>query len=160
MKTRLTNKYLEFVEHIQGELSKPFSADSCVVFSVFPALGTGHFSIQLVDATSPFLLVRQWNQNLADSYQLGIYNLDNVKLDERKLSMSDKDLFIIRDLIQSDIDVKETQAIFLDGVDFELRVARENKTDIYHWRTEEQISDKIRTLIKRLVDVAGLQQKL
>jgi hypothetical protein len=160
MKTRLTNKYLEFVEHIKGELSKPFSTESCVVFSVFPALGTGHFSIQLVDATGRFLLVRQWNQDLADSYQLGIYNLDNVKLDERKLSISDKDLFIIRDLIHSDLDVKETQAIILDGVDFELRVTRENKTDIYQWRTEEQISDKTKNLIKKLVDVAGLQHKL
>lgn len=160
MKTRLTNKYLELVEHIQRELLRPFSADSCVVFSVFPALGTGHFSIQLVDATSPFLLVRQWNQNLADSYQLGIYNLDNVKFDERKLSMSDKDLSIIRELIDSDIDVKETQVIILDGVDFELKVASENRTDIYHWRSEEQISSKTKALIKKLVDVAGLQQKL
>jgi len=71
--------------------------------------------------------------------------------------MSDKDLFLIRDLIHSDIDVNEIQAIILDGVDFELKVARENKTDIYHWRSEEQISDKTKTLIKKLVDVARLR---
>jgi hypothetical protein len=158
MKTRLTNKYLDFEEHIRNELSKPFSADSCVVFSAFPSLGTGHFSVQLVGNSNPFLLVRQWTQALGDSYPLGIYNLDNVKIDEKKINILDKDFFTICDLIHADLEVKESKAIILDGVDFELRVIGQGRTNIYHWRTEEQISSKTKDLIEKLVDVAGLQQ--
>ncbi|NOS93074.1 MAG: hypothetical protein HOP30_14215 [Cyclobacteriaceae bacterium] len=157
MMTRLTNNHIEFAEHIRNELSKPFSMDSCVVFSAFPSLGTGHFSIQLVDNSNPFLLVRQWNQDLGDSYALGIYNLDNVKIDEKKIKILDQDLFTIRDLIHADLGVKELKAIILDGVDFELRVIRQGQTNIYHWRTKAQISGKTNALIEKLVDVAGLQ---
>ena len=159
MKTRLTNKYLDFVKHVEGELSKPFSAYTRVVFSVFPALGSGHFSIQLVEEANSFVLVRQWNQDLGDSYQLGIYNLDNVKIDEKKLSISDKDLRTIIDLAKTDIVVKNLEAIILDGVDFELKIMAVEKTEAHHWRTEEQISTKTKELVKKLVDVASLQQR-
>jgi hypothetical protein len=159
MKTRLTNNYLDFTEHIQRDLSKPFSTDSCVVFSVFPSLGTGHFSVQLVDTTNPFLLVRQWNQDLRDSYRLGIYNLNNVKIEEKKLSVTDEDLFTIRDLIHAGIEVKESEAIILDGVDFKLRITGPKTTGNYHWRTREQISNNTMDLIEKLVDMAGLKHK-
>jgi hypothetical protein len=82
---RLTNKYSDFVKHVESELSKPFSSDTRVVFSVFPALGSGLFSVQLVEEANSCVLVRQWNQDLGDSYQLGIYKLDNVKIEEEKL---------------------------------------------------------------------------
>jgi hypothetical protein len=160
MKTRLTNKYLDFVEHVESELSKPFSFDTRVVFSVFPALGSGHFSVQIVQEANPFVLVRQWNQDLRYSYQLGIYNLDNVKIEEEILGISDKDLRTIIDLAKADIEVKDLETIILDGVDFELKIKEVEKTEVYHWRTEEQISTKTNELVKKLVDVAGLQQNV
>lgn len=154
MKTQLTNNHLDFAKHIEGELSKPFSANSLVVFSVFPSLGSGHFSIQVIVEDSPFLLVRQWDQDLGESYQLGIYNLDNVKINEERIKLSNKDLQAIQELAGADIAVKELKGMILDGVDFELAICRQGKTKVYHWRTEEQISIETKALIEKLVDMA------
>jgi len=158
MKTRLTNNYLDFVKHIEVELSKPFSAESRIVFSMFPALNTGHFSIQLIDGDSPFLLVKQWIQDLHDSYQRGLYNLDNVRIWEQRISISDKDLLTIRSLAEASIEIKELDGIIIDGVEFELRINIPGKANIYRWQTDRQISNGIKELTKKLVDIAGLRK--
>ena len=157
---RLTNKYSDFVKHVESKLSNPFSSDTRVVFSVFPALGSGHFSVQIVEEENSFVLVRRWNQDLGDSYQLGIYNLDNVKIEEEKLSISDEDLRTIIDLVETNIEVKDLKSILLDGVDFELKVRAEETFHVHHWRTDDQISTKTKELVRKLVDVAGLQQRI
>jgi hypothetical protein len=159
MKTRLTNRYLDFVKHVESELSKPCSTDTRVVFSVFPAFGSGHFSVQIVEEANSFVLVRRWNQDLGDSYQLGIYNLGNVKIEEEKLSLSDKDLATIIDLVMGDIQIEDLKAIILDGVDYELKINSGGKTEVHCWRMEEQISGRTKELVRKLVDVAGLQQR-
>ena len=84
--------------------------------------------------------------------------ITKLYFDEKKINILDKDFFTICDLIHADLEVKESKAIILDGVDFELRVIGQGRTNIYHWRTEEQISSKTKDLIEKLVDVAGLQQ--
>ena len=122
MKTRLTNKYLDFVREVETELTKPFSIDSEVIFLVFPSLGSGHFSIQLVETQTPFLIVRKWNQDLGESHQLGIYNLDNVRVDEDRVEISAGDLLTLRNIKTVDKGVKELNGIILDGVDFKLIV--------------------------------------
>jgi hypothetical protein len=43
---------------------------------------------------------------------------------------------------------------------FELKVKTGEKTAEHHWRTEEQISTKTKELVMKLVDVAGLQQRI
>jgi hypothetical protein len=52
------------------------------------------------------------------------------------------------------------KAIILDGVDFELKVKTEEKTEVHHWRTEEQISTSTKELVMKLIQVAGLQQNI
>jgi len=156
MKTRLTNNHLDFVKHIEGELAKPFSPDSIIVFSVFPSLGSGHFSVQVIVGDYPFLLVRQWDQDLAESYQLGIFNLDTIKINEERVNLSDIELKTIQELASVDMKIEELKGLILDGVDFKLSISRQGNTKAYHWRTEEQISIETKGLIKKLVDVAGL----
>lgn len=157
MNTRLTNNHLDFVKHIEAELSRPFSANNFVVFSAFPSLGSGHFAIQVIAGDQPFLLVRHWEQDLGENYQLGIYNLDNVKIDEGRVNLSDKDLYAIQELASLDIKVEPLEGIILDGVEFQLTICKQGKTSVYHWRAEVQISTDTKRLIMKLVDMAGRQ---
>jgi len=156
MKPRLTNKYLDLVSEVERELMKPFSIDSEVIFLVFPSLGYGHFSIQLVETQSPFLITRRWNQDLGESHQLGIYNLDNVRVDEDRVEISGGDLLTLGNIKTVDKGVKELNGIVLDGVDFKLIVRGQE----IHWRTSEQISIELTGLLNKMVSMAGLQQQL
>jgi hypothetical protein len=67
------------------------------------------------------------------------------------LTISDKDLKTIIDLVKTDIEVRDLKAIILDGVE---------KTEVHHWRTEEQISTSTKELVMKLIQVAGLQQNI
>lgn len=156
MKTRLTNKYLDLVSEVEKELIEPFSIDSEIIFIVFPSLGCGHFSIQLVEDQKPFLIVRRWNQDLGEGHQLGIYNLDNVRVDENRVEISRDDLLTLRNINSVEKGVKESNGIVLDGVDFKLIVRGQG----IHWRTSEQISNELTELLNKMVSMAGLQQKL
>jgi hypothetical protein len=159
MKARLTNSYIEFVKHVEEELSTPQSANSRVFFSAFPSLGCGHFSIELVEEDCPFLLVKQWDQDLGESYHLGIYNLNNVKITEKKVSLSDKDFLIIQELVNTDIIVEILKKIVLDGADLKLRINRQDKIEEFLWRTDEQISNVALALIKKFVNLADIKVK-
>ena len=158
MKSRLTNSYFDLVKQVECELSKPFSNNSLVVFSVFPSLGRGYFSIQVVEELIPFIVIRKWSQDLGDSSHLGIYNLDNLKIEEEKMNISDEDILSIRAITKTGMWVKDLSEIILDGVDFELRVTRPAKVETYHWRIEEQISVEMKELVRKLIDIAGLPQ--
>jgi hypothetical protein len=152
MSTRLTNNYLDFVSHVQTELANPFSADSEIIFAVFPSLGSGHFSIQLIETDEPFLFVRQWRQDLGEGGRLGIYNLDSIKIDEHRVVVSTDDFYAIRNIKTLNIQITDLNEIILDGVDFELIVRKQ----IFRWRKASQISVELKGLLEKMVDMAGL----
>lgn len=151
MSTRLTNKYLDFISHVETELTKPFSGDSEFIFTVFPSLGSGHFSIQLIEADEPFLLVRQWSQDLGEGGRLGIYNLDSIIIDENRVLVSSDDLSAIRAIKTFDVQIKDLNSIILDGVDFSLIVRGQR----FRWKTDSQISADLKALFKKIVELAG-----
>ena len=155
MSTRLTNKYLDFISHVETELTKPFSAASEIIFAVFPSLGSGHFSIQLIETDEPFLLVRQWSQDLGEGGRLGIYNLDSITIDENQVLVSSDNLSAIRKIKTTDIEIKDSKEIILDGVDFGLIVRGQR----FRWRTDSQISADLKGLLEKMVEVVGLQQE-
>lgn len=156
---RLTNSSSEFIRWIEGELSRQFASDSIIFLVGFPSLGSGHFSIELLKANQPILLVRQWNQDIGFGYQLGIYNLSNVKISEERKNLSDGDLLIIQELIKADIKVEEPKGIILDGIDFRLKINYQGKITEFGWKLDEQISIKTKILIQRLIELAGIDVK-
>lgn len=155
----MTNSHIEFTKHVEGELSTLQSARSIIFFSVFPSLGCGHFSIELVEEDCPFLLVKQWDQDLGESYRSGIYHLNNVNISQKKVSLSNKDLLVIRELVETDIIVEKLKKIILDGADIKLRINRQDKIEEFHWRTDEQISNRVLALIKKFVNLTGIKVK-
>jgi hypothetical protein len=156
MKTRLTSKYSEYINCIEAELTTPFSIDSNVIFSILPSMGSGHFSIQLIEAGRPFLLVRHWNQDPGQNIPLGIFNLDNIKIDEDQVEISADDISILRNIKTIDIEIKDLDGIILDGIDFKLIVNGQQ----FQWRASEQITMELQQLLSKMIDLAGLQQRL
>lgn len=156
MKTRLTNNYLDLINHVETELTKSRSANSEVIFSVLPSLGSGHFSIQLIEADKPYLLVRQWNQDLGQSIQLGIYNLDSVIINEKEIQLADDDLSMLRNIKKSNIEIKDLSRIIVDGVYFRLTIGGQD----FDWGTSDQISIELKEVLNKMLIMAGLQHKL
>lgn len=119
-------------------------------------LGSGHFSIQLVELETAFLLVRQWNQNLGQNTPLGIYNLNHITIEEKQIILSTNELSTLKKIKSARKKVKSLNSIILDGIDFILIVSGQE----IHWKTSEQITVTLKKLLNKMIALAKLQTKI
>lgn len=156
MKPELTTSANELIKRVESKLSIPFSDDWSLYFSIFPSLGTDHFSIQLIEEVIPFLIARQWKWDQDTSYPLGIhiYDLNSIHIVERKIPLSSSDYSLISEIKTTDIRTKELNGIVLDGEYFHLMI--EGKE--YHWRMRYQISKELSDLLNKLIELAGFSR--
>lgn len=158
MKPKLTNNYLDFIKKVEIGLLKPFSTDTVIVFGRFPALGSGHLSVQLIKGEKSFLLTRRWDQDLGDSQRLGIYHLDNIVFEERVVSISETELKSILSLDKEDVEIANLTDIILDGVDYKLQFLDRSVIKDFDWRLVKQLGTRTKEWLDRFVQTAGLQQ--
>jgi hypothetical protein len=156
MKPALTTSGNEFMKRVASKLAIPHSDNCTLFFSVFPSLGTDHFSIQLIEEERPFLIARQWKWNQNTSYPLGvhIYDLNNIRIDERKIPVSSEDYTSISGIREMEIIVEELDGIMLDGNNVKLVIGQEE----YCWHTDHQISTELQGLLNKLIDLAGISR--
>lgn len=154
MKTELTTNANELNKRVELKLSTLFSEKCTLFFSVFPSLGTNHFSIQYVKEEQPFLIVRQWKWNQKTAFPLGIhiYDLSNINIKEQKIPLSTGDYSFISDIQEMEIIIEELDGVMLDGDYFKLVISQQE----YHWRMMHQVSKELQELLDKLVRLAGV----
>lgn len=154
MKPKLTTSGNEFMKSVESKLSTPFSEKCAVFFSIFPSLGTDHFSIQLIEEELPFLVARQWKWNQNTAYPLGvhIYDLNNIRIEEQKTVLSSEDYLIIAKIKEMEITVGELNGIMLDGERVQLIIGDRE----YTWNMSHQISPELQGLLDKLIGFTSI----
>jgi hypothetical protein len=151
MKTRLTTDYSEYIKKVELKLMNPFSGDTRILYSMFPELGNGHFSIQLIEAKQPYILFRQWVQDLGESARLGVYHLQNISIEEKIINIPASDYHEMYALADSEIEISAMKGLMLDGANHYLVIFRQQPRR-FHWQDDGQIGAKTKELVSRLLD--------
>jgi hypothetical protein len=154
MKLELTTSGNELVKRVELKLSAPFSGKCTLFFAVFPSLGTDHFSIQLIESEIPFLVTRRWIVDFRNDYPLGVYNLNDIQIEEKQVQLSFAEYEKICEIIPTAIIIEDLKGIILDGEYFHLILDEKE----YHWRMMYQISEELCNLLNKLMDLAGFSR--
>ena len=155
MKRKLTSKGTELIRQVQSELTAPFSDQCVLLFAVCPALGIGHCSVQFIESESPFLIAREWKPEREDNYPLGIHDLNNIYIGERRIALSKEDAAFIREIKHLDLGIEKSSGIMLDGANYSLRI--EEKT--IRWTLIDTISAELENALKQLTDLANISHR-
>ena len=153
MKPKLTTSTTHLINQVQLELTAPFSDRCTLLFAVKPAVGMGHFSIQLIEEESPFLIVREWRPDRQTSYPTGIFDLNDVYIGERRLVLLHADYAFIQGIKDLDRGVKKSEGIVLDGADYSLIVGDET----IRWTLADQLSPELDAALSKLCALAGFE---
>ena len=96
------------------------------------------------------LIYRNWKSSEQNSKNdLGVFCLEDIKVDEKELSISLNEIFEINNLLKSDLTINRTKKIVLDGVRYELT---DFKTRCkYQWKLEEEINSNLKQLIEKII---------
>ncbi|MGV3611328.1 MAG: hypothetical protein ACO1N0_10290 [Fluviicola sp.] len=153
MKSKFTTSGTELIRQVKAELFAPYSEKSSLLFTCFPALGLGNFSIQFIEEVKPFLIVRQWRPENS-SYSLGVhlYDLNNTYIGEKRIALSEEDCSWIREIKNCDLSIGRSDGIMLDGAEYSLTL--QGKT--VSWTLIDIISPELENALKKLSAVSGL----
>ena len=156
MKPKFTTKGTELIRQVKAELFAPYSEKSSLLFTCFPALGLGNFSIQFIEENQPFLIVRQWRPENS-SYSLGVhlYDLNNIYIGERRIALSEEDCSWIREIKNQDLSVQKSDGIMLDGVEYFLTL----KGETVSWTLIDSVSTELGNALNNLCVLAGFSLK-
>lgn len=157
MKSAFTTSGNEFMNQVRSKVEVPFSEKCVLLFTCFPAFGTGTFSIQYIEDETPFLITRKWEPDANSAYPLGIhlYDLNNIFIEERKNPVSESECEWICGIKQMDWTVRKSDGIMLDGVLYSLTF--EEKT--IRWTYMDKVSPELETALDKLCRVAGFLLK-
>ena len=82
-------------------------------------------------------LYRRWSYAEQDEKNdLGIFNLEGVKISEEEDYFSLHEVYEIQNILEAGLKITKTDKIVLDGIDFEMTDFRTNQT--YTWKLEEE----------------------
>jgi hypothetical protein len=151
MKIRLTPHYSEYIKKVELKLTNPFSVDTRILYSMFPEKGNGHFSVQLIGSRQPCMILRRWTQDLSMNIELGIYQLNNISIDEKMIDISPSHYQEICSLSDSNMEVNDIKGIMTGGADHSLIIFRQPPRK-FHWKDDAQIGGTTKELVDRLCD--------
>ncbi len=155
MKPKLTANGTELINQVQSELTARFSDQCVLLFAVRPALGIGHCSVQFIESETPFLITREWKPEREDNYPLGIHDLNNIYIAERRIALSTEDCKFIHEIKNLDLTIEKSNGIMLDGANYLLEL--EEKT--IGWTLIDGISAELENALKQLTDLAGISHR-
>ena len=157
MKSAFTTSGNEFINQVHSKVAAPFSEKRVLLFTCFPAFGTGTFSIQYIEDETPFLITREWKPDANSAYPLGVhlYDLNSISIRERKMLVSESAREWIYGMKQMDWTVRKSEGIMLDGVHYSLTF--EEKT--IRWTYGDAVSPELESALEKLCQVAGFSLK-
>jgi hypothetical protein len=95
------------------------------------------------------LIYRNWQYTKQNSRNnFGIFNLDDIKVDEKELYISLNKIFEIQNLLKLELTLNITKKIILDGVRYELTDFKTEQT--FKWKLEEEINYNMKQLTEKI----------
>ena len=152
MKPKLTTSGTALIRQVQLELNQPYSEKCSLLFSVCPALGIGHCSVQFIEEQTPFLIVREWRPERQELYPTGIYDLNTIYIAEKRIALSTTDSVFIRSIKNVDLKIEKSTNIMLDGASYTLVL--DDQT--IHWTLIDKLSPELQESLNKLIHVAGI----
>ncbi len=95
------------------------------------------------------LIYRNWKNSEQNSKNdLGIFSLEDIKIVEKEMSISLNEIFEIQNILKSDLTIKRTKKIVLDGVRYELIDFKSERK--YKWKLDEEMNSNMKQLIEKI----------
>lgn len=90
------------------------------------------------------LIYRSWK--CSEKNNFGIFNLDNIRINEEELSISLNRIFEIQNRLKADLSINKFKGIILDGMDYELTDFKIKRR--YEWKLDQEMNSNMKELIK------------
>jgi hypothetical protein len=95
------------------------------------------------------LIYRNWQNSQQNSKNdLRIFSLEDIKINEKELSISLNEIFEIQNLLKSDLTINRTKKNILYGVRYELADFKTERK--YEWKLEEEMNSNMKQLIEKI----------
>jgi len=161
MTERFTNEYHEFSEQIKNELLSPASIETpnyvAALYLQFSQLPVDRFSIHYLKGNLNRLLLKKWNSDFDNKrFELGVYNLDRIAINESTIDLTEIQAEKIDKLVKGKHSIENFNGIILDGYDFLLKTRIGEVEEIFEWKVESQLPEVTKELVSLLTMFAGI----